>query len=501
MATRKGKGKGKGEVSSEEENDSDDGVEDEEDEDEEEEEKEEEEEEEEEEEAEEDGNDGDEQEKLESAEQAPGVKDVVGGSGSGKANKTKKAQKRVADEAAASAAAEEERRMQAEAAEMQADVAQAKLKAAEREEKERQKQAEKRAQEAQRVLEASWPHIVSRIDCAFFFKTVLGDAAELHMAPITTVAAVGGSRRRVRLEVCFPAELDIEPNVHSRAAKAWEHKFHHLHMDLKQDARQSASNWTACSKAAALALAEHYKCRVSWHTNCVAAAADERDAAAGAAAAAAASAPVFAGDPFDTSTLSAVRSGVTSYGARGLLFSLLAGERAVAVRAIWLQQRDCTTGGLTLLSCEGHYMHSLDSRTAWSTAYEGCLSGRRNAMQRFALTAPILVEARSCASVHALALGDVGLLGVSRDLPQAEESLMAACGLQADDDLYCAPGQSILGESISAGDDHLRILAVVMSAGPEALDAVQWGEQYSFVGMVEYEVEPESESESEDNGD
>merc|ERR1712127_1182351 len=100
-------------------------------------------------------------------------------------------------------------------------------------------------------------------------------------------------------------------------------------------------------------------------------------------------------------------------------------------------------------------MHSLDSRTAWSTAYEGCLSGRRNAMQRFALTAPILVEARSCASVHALALGDVGLLGVSRDLPQAEESLMAACGLQADDDLYCAPGQSILGESISAGDDHL----------------------------------------------
>lgn len=210
---------------------------------------------------------------------------------------------------------------------------------------------------------------------------------------------------------------------------------------------------------------------------------------------------MFAGDPFDTSTLSAVRSGVTSYGARGLLFSLLAGERAVAVRAIWLQQRDCTTGGFTLLSCEGHYMHSLDSRTAWSTAYEGCLSGRRNAMQRFALTAPILVEARSCASVHALALGDVGLLGVSRDLPQAEESLMAACGLQADDDLYCAPGQSILGESISAGDDHLRILAVVMSAGPEALDAVQWGEQYSFIGMVEYEVEPESESESDDSGD
>ena len=122
-------------------------------------------------------------------------------------------------------------------------------------------------------------------------------------------------------------------------------------------------------------------------------------------------------------------------------------------------------------------------------------------MQRFALTAPILVEARSCASVHALALGDVGLLGVSRDLPQAEESLMAACGLQADDDLYCAPGQSILGESISAGDDHLRILAVVMSAGPEALDAVQWGEQYSFIGMVEYEVEPESESESDDSGD
>eukprot|EP00936_MAST-01D_sp_MAST-1D-sp1_P002487 g2487.t1 len=398
---------------------------------------------------------------------------------------------------------EEERRAheQADSARKAAAAARAAAMRAKEEEAKRSEERKRRA--AQEAIERSWPALHVRIVCSRYYKSTTD-------AEPSSVTALLGIRRRLRLNVQFPLGLDVDLNVRSKAVAAWEKKFRLLRMNEFSN-RTLGKNWSECAAATALELSKHFKCAVSWVT--------EHDRGNGpllAEAEAAQSRTVSSSKQegiaveslgegtlaqahhalIGTHTLAAPRGGMTAYGGRGMLVCLLSranGYRppSLEINAIWLQTRDGLGLQLGVLCCDGHWMQHLDDPSVWRTVCEPRPFAGGRGLRKVSLSPPVRLLPGACASLHFMALGDNGLLGVSRDVPHVEDEFAYACDLHRESDPYAGARHrdpTEAKEGLSAINDDLAIMSVCLSDGHSPLNAFTWHERYSFVGLCEYSV-------------
>ena len=175
------------------------------------------------------------------------------------------------------------------------------------------------------------------------------------------------------------------------------------------------------------------------------------------------------------------------------LLSLQDGYRppSLEISAIWLQTRDGLGLELGVLCCDGHWMEHLDDPSVWRTVREpGQFAGGRG-LRKVSLNPPVRLLPGACASLHFMALGDKGLLGVSRDVPQMEDEFAYACELHRESDPYAGSRHTDpteAKEGLSAINEDLAIMSVCLSDGHSPLNAFTWHERYSFVGLCEYDV-------------